>query len=180
MIVLVMAWLSCVAGAAAQTCPPGRDFSQEHAILMRELKAAPDETTANRIADGVWRLWTTAPDAHAQDLLDRGMERREAYDFEEAESLFDALIAYCPAYGEGYNQRAFIRFLREKYDESLEDLDRALELVPDHFAALSGRGLVLLRQGRVELAQAALRAAVALHPWIRERGLLKTPSGIDL
>lgn len=179
-IVLIMAWLLGAACAMAQGCPPGPDFSREHAALMRDLKAAPDETRANLVADRIWRLWTSAPDEHAQELLDRGMERREAYDFEEAEAQFDALVAYCPAYAEGYNQRAFIRFLREKYDESLDDLDRTLEIAPDHFAALSGRALVLIRQGRPELAQQALRRAVALHPWIRERHLLKKPVGIDL
>ena len=86
---------------------------------MAELKIAPDEETGRAIEDAIWRQWIKAPDSRAQDLLDRGMQRRDAYDFEAAEQLFDELVAYCPHYPEGYNQRAFIRFLRERYDAAL-------------------------------------------------------------
>ncbi|MEM9140968.1 MAG: hypothetical protein AAGB15_14170, partial [Pseudomonadota bacterium] len=54
----------------------------------------------------------------------------------------------------------------------LADLDRTIALRPDHFAAIAGRGLTLLRMGRTELGFNALRAALKLHPWMSERHLL--------
>ncbi|MEZ5870874.1 MAG: tetratricopeptide repeat protein [Nitratireductor sp.] len=158
--------------ASAQTCPPSADANAERSRLMEQLAKAPDEASSKTIADQIWRMWTKAPDERAQALLDRGMQRREAYDFEEAEKVLDALIAYCPDYVEGYNQRAFVRFLRENYDKSLEDLDIALEKMPDHFAAMSGKALVLMNQGRMELGQKVLREALKLNPWLKERGML--------
>ena len=170
--ILLSAFILIAAPVVAQTCPQPADTSAVRAPLMAALAKAPDEASAKVIADQIWRIWTTAPDEKAQALLDRGMERREAYDFEEAEKVLDALIAYCPDYVEGYNQRAFIRFLRENYDSSLEDLDLVLEKMPDHFAAMSGKALVLMSQGRMELGQKVLREALALNPWLKERGML--------
>lgn len=170
----------CLPAQAETACPPTPDTKAERDKLMAELKDTPNETQGRIVEDAIWRLWIKAPDARAQDLLDPGMKRRDAYDFEAAENLFDELIAYCPHYPEGYNQRAFIRFLRENYDAALEDLDKTLEMRPDHFAALSGKGLVFFRQGRTELSQKALREAVRLHPWLKERHMVVKQPGEDL
>jgi tetratricopeptide (TPR) repeat protein len=118
-------------------------------------------------------------------LLDRGMERRASYDFLAAYEALDRLVAYCPDYAEGYNQRAFVSFLRQDFAAALADLDRALALSPDHVAALSGRALTLLGLGRTEEARLALSRALALNPWLPERGLAApggplAPRGEDL
>lgn len=108
------------------------------------------------------------------------MRKRREYDFAGAVEVFDALIAYCPDYAEGWNQRAFARFLQDRYDAALGDLDRALALSPTHTAALSGKALTLIRMGRMGLAQDVLRAAVALNPWLPERVYLLRPPGREL
>jgi tetratricopeptide (TPR) repeat protein len=120
----------------------------------------------------MWQLWTRAPDARAQDLLDSGMERREAYDLTKADALLTELVEYCPDYAEGWNQRAFVRFLDAQYALALEDLEVAVSLSPDHFAALAGQALTLMNLGRVEAGQSILRQALALNPWLPERGML--------
>ena len=43
---------------------------------------------------------------------------------------------------------------------------------PQHFAALAGQATILMRQGRMELGQKALRRAVEIHPWLKERSML--------
>lgn len=86
-------------------------------------------------------------------------------------TISTGLIAYCPAYAEGYNQRAFVNFLRQDYQSALTDLDRALALSPNHIAALSGRALSLLGLQRVEEARVALKRALDLNPWLPERHL---------
>ncbi|KKL65864.1 hypothetical protein LCGC14_2150700, partial [marine sediment metagenome] len=118
-------------------------------------------------------IWADAPDARAQELLDEGLARRGAFDLDGARVAFDALIAYCPSYAEGYNQRAFIAFMREDYAAALVDLDRALARLPLHVAALSGKALTLMGLGRDGEAQEVLRAALTLNPWLPERGLLR-------
>lgn len=169
--------LPAIAGAK---CADNQDYAQETATYLTLLINAQDETSAAKAADGLWKIWLTAPDPAAQDMLDFAIKRREAYDFEMAENLLDELIAYCPTYPEAYNQRAFARFLRENYVGALEDITVVLKDVPYHFGALSGRALAFFRQGQMELGQLALRKAIRVHPFLRERSMIVEGVGDDI
>lgn len=169
---------ACLASAAvAEDCPPALDVAPLADPLIAEVQKAPDEQSARVISNKLWEIWATAPNARAQEMLDRGMGRRAVYDFDAAEAAFEELIAYCPDYAEGYNQRAFVNFLRQDFGPALEDLDRALALSPRHVAAMSGKALTLMGLGRMDAGQAVLREALALNPWLPERGyLIEDPS----
>ncbi len=164
--------LFMAAPALAQECPIVPDHTEDIAALIAAAQAAPDEGAARQLAPEFWAIWTDAPDDYAQELLDEGMERRRVYDFAGAQKALDALVAYCPDYAEGYNQRAFVNFLRQDFSAALPDLDRAIALSPRHIAALSGRALTLTGLGRKAEAALSLRAALALNPWLTERSLL--------
>ena len=166
--------------ALAELCPAAPDHSERIDTIIAELGVAPTELDARVLSDEVWTLWIDAPDDRAQAMLDEGMRKREGYDFLGARDTLDELVEYCPDYAEGYNQRAFASLLRQDYAAALFDLDRTLEINPRHFAALSGRALTLMGLGRMEEAQASLRAAVALNPWLRERSLLTPAPGTEL
>ena len=156
----------------ALACPPAPDHGAALGRLLAEARTAPTETEGRAVSARMWALWTDAPDETAQEMLDRGMARRESYDFAGALEAFDALVAYCPDYAEGYNQRAFVNFLRADYALAVGDLERAIALSPRHVAAISGLGLTLMALGRTEAAQEMLRRAVDLNPWIPERNYL--------
>jgi tetratricopeptide (TPR) repeat protein len=168
------------APALAEVCPPEPDRSAETEAIIAELSVAPTEAAGRALNDQLWEIWATAPDAEAQALLDEGMRRRASYDYAGAIEVFDALIAYCPDYAEGYNQRAFARFLRQEFQPALEDLDETLARKPRHIGALSGKALTLLSMGRVKAGQAVLREALALNPWLPERAYLIEPEGEEL
>ena len=146
--------------------------AEEQADLFSALKNAPNEKVANAAVQAIWELWQTAPDAKAQAMLDAARSRMGVYDFDGAIEHLDELVAYAPDYAEGWNTRATILFLQEKYDESLEDVAKTLELEPNHFGALSGKAVILMRQGRIDLSQDALREAVELNPFLSERRML--------
>ena len=55
---------------------------------------------------------------------------------------------------------------------SLATLERTLELEPMHYAALAGKGIILIEQGKEELAQIPLKQALAINPWLKERNLI--------
>lgn len=154
-------------------CPALPDRSDRHTELLALVAQAQNEMKAQDLNNQLWEIWTTAPDDIAQEMLERGMGKRRAYDFLGAISDFDALIAYCPHYAEGYNQRAFIHFLREDYESALTDLRRTLEITPDHIGALSGVALSLLNMGLEREGQLALRHALTLNPWLPERFQLR-------
>lgn len=158
--------------ALAETCPQALDISAQLQVLIEDANAAPDERSGRAVSDKMWQLWLQAPDAAAQEVLDRGMRQRGSFDFAGAYDSFDALVRYCPDYAEGYNQRAFISFLREDFAAALVDLDRALNLSPDHVGAQSGRALTLMNLGRKDEARIQLEQALKNNPWLSERHLL--------
>jgi tetratricopeptide (TPR) repeat protein len=166
--------------ALAEGCASVPDISADLDALIEEARAAPTERFARPIAARMWELWTRAPDSRAQELLDSGMARLRVADYPAAVAAFDALVAYCPDYAEGYNQRAFANFLQGELRLALADLDLALERSPRHVGALSGKAMTLFVLGELQAGQEALRAALDLNPWLAERALLETPPGQEL
>ncbi|MGJ8623983.1 MAG: tetratricopeptide repeat protein [Yoonia sp.] len=161
-------------------CPPPTDHSAQMAEIIGALQQAETEMEARVISQDLWGLWLDAPDAVAQAMLDEGMAKRGVYDFLGARQVLGRLIAYCPDYAEGYNQRAFASFLARDFEAALADLDQALAIMPTHVAALSGKALTLMGLGRNDEAQDVLRAALELNPWLQERALLVEPDGTKL
>ena len=158
--------------AAADVCPAAPDIAARADALHDDLARAPGPAEAQRLSGALWALWTRAPDAAAQAMLARGMGAIRSGDFASAEDALGELIAYCPDYAEGWNQRAFARFLAGRHEAALEDLDRALALSPRHLGVLTGRGMTLIHLGRTEEAHGAIRDALRLNPWLAERALL--------
>jgi Tfp pilus assembly protein PilF len=166
--------------AVAEVCPAAPDHAAEQARIITDLGAARTSLEATVLTLGIWRLWTDAPDARAKAMLDEGMALLSGGSPEFAVQRFDALVAYCPDYAEGYNQRAFAYFVQLDVNAALGDLDATLAINPQHFAALSGKALTLMGLGRDAEAQEVLRAALALNPWLEERVLLVTPQEVEL
>lgn len=164
----------------ADGCPTAPDHRAEMDPLYQSLLVAPDEMSARLITNQMWGYWDNAPDEPSQSMLDEAMRARARYDFVFALERLNALVGYCPFYAEGYNQRAFVNFLREDFEAALPDLERALELSPRHVGALSGRAVTLFALGREDEAQVALRAALEVNPWLPERALLKAAPGDEL
>ena len=178
--------LACLTGPVlADTCPPLPDYSAEMGALVDDIRAAPDERSAAPISGAMWEIWLRAPDAAAQETLDAGLRHRNNFNFAGAFDAFDRLIAYCPDYAEGYNQRGFTSFLRQDFAGALADLDVALRLSPGHVGVQSGRALTLMNLGRRDEARAQLLEALENNPWLSERALLADgaplgPQGEDI
>ncbi len=145
----------------------------ERSALLATLATAKTELEGRIAEDAVWRYWfDQAPTPEVRALLDAAIERREAYDFEAAENILDDVVSLAPDYSEGFNQRGFIRFLRENFADAEIDVNRALELEPSHFGAHAGKYHIYSRMGQLDKAFDALRIAVSIYPWIQERSVL--------
>ena len=166
--------------ALADMCPALPDRSEEISDLMAQLKASPSAQSAQWPSAALWEIWLTAPDARAQELLDDGTRHLRYGEFVSAEGVLDTLVDYCPDYAEGWNQRAFAKYLQKDFSGALSDLERALTLNPQHLGALSGQALSLIGLGDMEAAQDVLRGALELNPWLPERRYLAEPKGTDL
>ena len=139
--------------------------------LFAELKAAPDAATAQAIDQQIWSIWTVPSDEKLAARMKIVLDARSSYDFESTIDLLDALIEDYPTYAEAWNQRATTYYMMQNFEASLADIDKTLELEPRHFGALSGQSLILLAQGKRDLALKAIIAALAIHPFLTERGL---------
>ena len=152
---------------------PASAAERDRESLFRTLREAPTERQGRTAEEAIWRMWMEeAPTPAIAGAVAEAMRRRERYDWGSALDILNGVVADAPAYAEGWNQRAFIRFLRQDFDGSLEDIERTLALEPRHFAALAGKAMILMQQGRIEPGQAALRLAVEIHPWLKERSML--------
>lgn len=158
---------------------PSQPKSEQTTILKKDisrlfelLAKAQDEKQARKIENEIWQNWMIQPDEAIQKLVKKAMEARRWYDFAKARKLLNQVIEKAPQYAEGWNQRAFILFLQEKFDEALSDTERALELEPRHFGAMAGQAQILMRQGRFNTAQKILKQAVKIHPFLRERSMI--------
>ncbi|MEP4767782.1 MAG: tetratricopeptide repeat protein [Roseibium sp.] len=153
--------------------------------LFKALKTAPNQAEATLIENEIWKSWMAAgPTLDIRSKVKTAMELRDNYDLAGAKVLLDDVIVEAPDYSEGWNQRAFILFLQGDYEASLADIDRALELEPRHFGALSGKGMILMTLGRTDFGQKVLREAVDIHPFLKERNMLlpenRPAKGVDL
>lgn len=186
-LALILAGPALLTGPSAQTAqsqpqarPPGQ--ASERDWLFQALRTAPTEQLGRVVEDQIWWYWMRqAPDADSAAMMRAAQKRRTAYDYAGAIEILDKLVAHAPGWAAAWNERATVLFLQEHYDRALEDVARTLALEPRHFGALAGEALIYFRQGRAELAQKALRRAVAIDPWLRERGMLATRTpGKDL
>lgn len=182
---ILSAALSVLTLPALADCPAPKDIRREMLNLIAKSQAAPNFTEGRRVSGEMWELWLQAPDDLAQQALDAGLRRRDVADFAGALKEFDRLAEYCPAYAEGFNQRAYVRFLSGQHEQALVDLDKALSLQPLHIAAQAGRALTLMNLGRIEEARAQMLIAVGNNPWLSEKALLAEgaplgPKGKDI
>jgi Flp pilus assembly protein TadD len=183
---LMLPGLAGPSGSSAQQTPPAAEKPADAARaalreeLFRSLKQAHSEQEARTAEDQIWAFWMQGPDKEATEQIAAVLAARRVSDTDKALEIANSLVERYPTYAEAWNQKATLLFLKEEYDASLEAVDRVLALEPKHFGALAGKALILMRQGRVQLAQAALRQAVAIHPFLKERALLIKPPGTDL
>ena len=140
--------------------------------LLDRLGTLDSPAEAHPTVMQVWRIWNLGPTAEATETLDIARRRLRVADHAGALELLGPLTEAHPRFAEAWNQKAFAHFLREEYDASLADIERVLELEPRHFGALGGRAVILMRQGRMRLAQSLLREALEVHPWMPERRML--------
>ena len=171
--------LSLTAGSVVAACPINQLIISDLNQIYSDLKFAKSPQDARNFTDQLWILWTKAPNDEAQQLLDGGMLKMRQGDLNAAEATLTELVIYCPDYAEGYNQRAFARYLSSNFKDALPDLEKALSILPRHLGALSGAGLTYLALGQASKAEIQFRKALALNPFTPERDLIRN-LGTDL
>jgi len=132
--------------------------------LFEKLKAASDAREAQIYENAIWRVWLEPTDGAVNSLMRLGLDAQNRGDMFGAFAIYDAITGLKPDYAEGWNRRATVLFLLDRLEESRKDAEKTLELEPRHFGALSGLGLIAMRQNHPDKALEVLEKALAINP----------------
>ena len=133
--------------------------------LFAALRQAEDVTKARRVEAGIWRIWSQYGDDPIIDRMMRHGARLMATEqIKRAAEVFDQVVTRAPAFAEGWNRRATLRFLTGDFDGSVADIRQVLNLEPRHFGALSGLGLIYMALERPQGALKAFERALQINP----------------
>ena len=114
---------------------------------------------------GIWRIWSQFGDDPIIDRMMRhGARLMAAEQMKRAAEVFDQVVTRAPAFAEGWNRRATLRFLTGDFDGSVADIRQVLNLEPRHFGALSGLGLIYMALERPQGALKAFERALQINP----------------
>ena len=146
---------------------PGRDFgltadptlAMKAAVLGRPFQIRWGGATDFVFADDVARACVAASTAT--------LDGARVYNLHgESVTVADLtrLIEEAPAFAEGWNKRATVRYMAGEYAASIADCRETLARNPHHFGALSGQGLCRLALGQFGEATELFRRTLAVHP----------------
>ncbi len=147
----------------AQTTPLAAQ-TDELDSLFAKLRDPATGSEVLRIEPKIWSLWMTQGNAAENQQLAEATTAMGILAYAKSLEKLNALIATTQNFSEAYNKRATLYYLMGRYDESLGDIDKTLDLEPRHFGALSGRGMVLLKQGKNAEALKAFKEALSVNP----------------
>ena len=132
---------------------------------LAHLLRDPDPMVNQMAEHAMWTIWFRSgatPDANKE--LCRGTKAMNRRDFDAALEHFDRALAADPSFAEAYNQRAIVKDLQERYEESIEDCRRAVERMPHHFGSWAGMGHCHAHLGRLSEAIACYEQVLTIHP----------------
>jgi tetratricopeptide (TPR) repeat protein len=136
--------------------------------LFAALQTSLPNASAASLEREIWTIWTRYPDDQAINRqMDRAIRMMNAGRLDDAEAMFSAIISQKPAFAEAWNKRATVRFFRGDNAGSANDILQVIKLEPRHFGALSGLGMIKVREGDLQGALQAYRAAQRINPFLQ-------------
>ncbi|MBC6440076.1 MAG: tetratricopeptide repeat protein [Rhodospirillales bacterium] len=136
--------------------------------LFAQLHATSDPAQSQLLQSYIWAIWVEAYDEELNALMTGGTRAMQVGDLQLAIGYFSQLIDVAPDFAEAWNKRATVYYMIGRYDESIADCMKALELEPRHFGALSGLGLIYSARDEPEQALYWFREALAQNPHMEQ------------
>ena len=145
-----------------------KDREAELNQLFDQLKKNKVFSIAFEIEMKIWNIWSTHPTKEKlTQSLAKGSDLMSKGELETAYKIFSTIIISSPDWAEGWNKRATVLYLMDRYQDSLNDIDEVLKLESRHFGALSGQGLVQTKLKNYEKAIESYQAVQKIYPSIR-------------
>ena len=128
----------------------------------------------------VWQLWGKSGDSAVDKLYQEGVDKMRDGDTAGAIKVFSAIIAKRPAFAEAWNKRATIYYMAGDYELSMQDCEKVLELMPQHFGALVGFAQMLAERSQPERALALMERASKVNPYLANAELMMAALRIQI
>lgn len=135
--------------------------------LFTELKKAPNDKAAGRVASRIAERWNNSGSASVDLMMSWAQKAMTAEKWDVALDFLDQVTVLRPDYAEGWNRRATVHFLMHNFAKSMSDIERTLELEPRHFGALAGMAQILKTRGDKELALSVYSRVLDVYPMLR-------------
>lgn len=123
-----------------------------------------DAQVAELAEQALWSIWFRSGNREACKELRRGLEAMAADELEEAIVHFTRAQKADPDFAEAYNQCAIAHHLSERWLDSIEQAELALDRYPGHFGALAGMGHCHFQLGNFAEAARWYRRGLAVNP----------------
>jgi len=156
--VVALVLVACGAAVHADQNAPNLDK------LFKELARAEHPITAQQLEREIWRAWLDIDDEEVDSELKAGMRDMSSSRLEESIDHFTRVTELAPEFAEGWNKRATAYFYNGELARSMRDIQKTLSLEPRHFGAISGMGLIFLKQGNERAALEAFRRVLEIYP----------------
>ena len=141
--------------------------SQEKVLnnLFNQLKKVNNSKSAVLLETKIWSIWNEHPTNNKlTERLEFGTELMQYGDYNYALRVFDNIIVTDPKWSEAWNKRATVYFLMSQFKDSLDDIDKVLNIEPRHFGALSGQARIFLKLQKYEKAIKSIERALKFYP----------------
>ncbi|MGE0798046.1 MAG: tetratricopeptide repeat protein [Lautropia sp.] len=131
--------------------------------LMPLLKD-PDARIRRQSELAIWALWSKSGNPDVDRLFRAAVAQIGRNELEAAIESLTRVIDNMPGFAEAWNKRATARFLAGDLIGAMDDVERTLQLQPDHFGSLAGYGHIYFRLDDPERAVQYWERALAINP----------------
>ena len=141
--------------------------SQEKVLnnLFDQLQNINNSKSAALLEQKIWSIWNEHPnDFKLTEKLEFGTELMQYGDYNYALKVFSNILENDPKWSEAWNKRATVYFLMSQFKNSLNDIDKVLNIEPRHFGALSGQARIFLKLQKYEKAIKSIERALKFYP----------------
>ena len=136
--------------------------------LFQTLQDSQDADELIEVEGSIWEIWYQSGVAEIDVMMVEAGELVRSGELATAEAIYASVIEQAPAFSEGWNRRATVRFYQRDYDGSLEDIEQTLKLEPRHFGAIWGLGMIMGVQQDYQRAIIAFEKLLEIKPNSRD------------
>lgn len=133
--------------------------------LFEMLKLSDTMESAIVCEETIKEIWKAHKNQELRLRLDNGVADLLRGNKKRALDTFTKVVEDDPDYAEAWNKASTCHFMLGDMQLSLETAERTLELLPRHFQAMNGLGLVHCETRKYKLAARLFRQSLALDPW---------------